>query len=268
LQLSGAGTISNATVNVVAGTLDLNGTTQTITTLNVSAGSSLAGSTSTVNIGSGGVLNLGGNVVYAGGVGNAAGVGTISAGTLNLNGTRTFTVNDSIAVTTDMTVSSVIANGSATSGLTKAGAGTLALSGANTYSGGTTISGGTLIANADGTLGTGNVSLTAAGVTLTLQNGAVNNYISDNASISIVTGAIANLNFTGASDLVNGITLGGVVQTIAGTYGAVGSGATFQSAFFAGTGTLDLVPEPSTPVMVGVGALLLAGLQRLRRRRR
>jgi autotransporter-associated beta strand protein len=76
LQLSGSGKISNATVNVVAGTLDLNGTTQTITNLNVSAGSSLAGSTATVNIGSGGVLNLGGNVVYAGGASLAAGVGT------------------------------------------------------------------------------------------------------------------------------------------------------------------------------------------------
>ena len=109
LQLSGSGKISNATATVVAGTLDLNGTTQTITNLNVSAGSSLAGSTATVNIGSGGVLNLGGNVIYAAAVNNAPGVGTISGGTLNLNGTRTFTVNDSTAVATDMAVSSVIA---------------------------------------------------------------------------------------------------------------------------------------------------------------
>ncbi len=58
-------------------------------------------------------------------------------------------------------------------------------------------------------------------------------------SINIANGATANLNFTGASDRVGGIVLNGVLQTAAGTYGSASSGATFQSAFFSGTGTLE-----------------------------
>jgi hypothetical protein len=128
------------------------------------------------------------------------------------------------------------------------------------------INAGTLIAAHDGALGAGNVSLTASGVTLTLQSGATNNYISDLSGISIVSGALANLNFTGASDLVGSIVLNGVIQTTPGTYGSATSGATFQSAFFSGTGTLDLVPEPSTWTMVGLGVAVLT-VMRFRRRR-
>jgi hypothetical protein len=68
---------------------------------------------------------------------------------------------------------------------------------------------------------------------------------------------------------VSGITLGGVVQTAAGTYGSTTSGADFQSADFVGTGTLLLasVPEPSTWAMIAVGAGLLAGVQSFRRKK-
>jgi fibronectin-binding autotransporter adhesin len=225
LQLSGSGKISNATVNVVAGTLDLNSTNQTITNLNVSAGSSLAGSTATVNIGSGGVLNLGGNVVYAGGALLAAGVGTISAGTLNLNGTRTFTVSDSTAVATDMTVSSVIANGSTGSGLTKAGAGTLALSGANTFTGATTIKAGTLIAAAASGSALESTSRIAVNFGGTLMLGA-NDQINDSATTSLGGGTFAKGDFS------------------EGTASSVGVGAltlTASSHIDFGTGTVGVL---------------------------
>jgi fibronectin-binding autotransporter adhesin len=225
LQLSGSGKISNATATVVAGTLDLNGTTQTITNLNVSAGGSLAGSTATVNIGSGGVLNLGGNIVYAGGALLAAGAGTISAGTLNLNGTRTFTVNDSTAVATDMAVSSVIANGSTGSGLTKAGAGTLALSGANTFTGATTINAGTLTAAA----ASGSALGSTSGITVnsggTLLLGG-NDQINDSATMSLGGGTFAKGDFN------------------EGTASAVGVGAltlTASSHIDFGTGTVGVL---------------------------
>ena len=113
-----------------------------------------------------------------------------------------------------MTVNGVIAdfNGAGTAGiLGHAGSGTLTLNNANTYSGGTLMSGGTTIANTDGALGTGNVSLTGAAVTLTLQHGAVNKkgrpnsvdggnaFIADTATLSIgFTDDIVNLNYTGA----------------------------------------------------------------------
>ena len=125
---------------------------------------------------------------------------------------------------------------------------------------------GTLTALKDNALGTGNISLTGGTVVLLLQGGATNNYIGDAASISIATGALANLNFTG-SDSVGGIVLNGVAQTTPGTYGSTSSGATFQSAFFSGTGTLTLgaaVPEPATWMLMGFG--LLVGAQRFRRK--
>ncbi len=59
------------------------------------------------------------------------------------------------------------------------------------------LSGGTTVVTQSGGLGSGNVSLTAANVTLTLQ-GATNNYIADTAALSIgFAGDIVNLNFTG-----------------------------------------------------------------------
>ena len=136
----------------------------------------------------------------------------------------------------------------------------------NSYAGGTTVTAGTLIANGDHTLGAGNVSLTASGVTLTLQNGVTSDYIADTASISIVSGATANLNYLlGTTDVVGGIVLGGVPQLAFGTYGSPASGADFQSAFFLGNGTLTLIPEPATYMLLGFGVLVCA--QRFRRKK-
>jgi autotransporter-associated beta strand protein len=151
--------------------------------------------------------------------------------------------------------------------LMKKGSGTLSLIGANTYSGGTIIRRGTVIARIDKALGSGNVDLAASGVNLTLQGGTTNNYISDNATLNLVTGARVNLNFNG-TDLVGGLILGGIAQTAAGTYGGANSHANFKfDNFFSGAGTLTLVPEPSTWAMTIVGAGLLASIHRFRRKR-
>lgn len=214
------------------------------------AANTYTGSTTVNN----GVLSLGDG-------GTTGSLSTSSAVTMNAAGTFTINRSNAVAQGTDFTGSALTGAGK----FAQAGAGTTTLNIANSYSGGTIVSGGTLIASADGALGTGSVSLTAASVTLTLQSGATNNYIADTASISIVTGATANLNFTTTVDIVNGITLGGVVQTSQGTYGAIGSGANFESAFFTGTGMLDLVPEPATYMLLGVGLLICA--QRMRRKR-
>lgn len=175
-----------------------------------------------------------------------------------------FRINRSNAVVQGVDFSGAAITG--TGSFSQAGAGSTTLNVANLYSGGTTISAGSLIASANGALGSGNVSLTASGVNLTLQ-GASNNFISDNATLSIVTGAMAALNQTGGSDTISGLVLGGTAQTMAGTYGSSASGAMFQfDSFFSGTGTLTLIPEPSTWAMTIMGAGLLLGVQRFRRK--
>jgi len=128
------------------------------------------------------------------------------------------------------------------------------------------LSGGTTVVTQNGGLGTGNVSLTAASVTLTLQ-GASNNYISDTANLSIgFTNDVVNLNFTG-SDTIATLTIAGA-QEAPGVYGAVGSGAQFERPELSGTGTLTVltqIPEPATYMLMGLGVLICA--QQFRRKR-
>jgi fibronectin-binding autotransporter adhesin len=94
--------------------------------------------------------------------------------------------------------------------IVKSGAGMLTLSGANTYSGDTWVQAGTLKIN--------------------------NAYLSNSADVYINSGATLNLNFSG-SDTVDSLFINGVSQ-LAGIWGAIGSGATYQTSRLTGTGRL------------------------------
>lgn len=198
-------------------------------------------------------------------LGNGGATGSLStSSTINGLSSGTFKINRSDAVAQGTAFSGSAITGSLK--IEQAGAGSTTLNIANTFSGGVIVSGGTLIATANGALGSGSVSLTASGVNLTLQ-GAINDAVSDNASISLVDGSTVALNQTGGSDSIAGLTLGSLgIQTAPGTYGSTASGADHPfDAFFTGTGTLTLVPEPATYMLLGVGLLICA--QRLRRKR-
>jgi fibronectin-binding autotransporter adhesin len=137
-------TINNGTVRLIAsnqftaslgmtinnsGTLDLNGCSQTLSTLHMAGGNVTTGA-GTLTLGSGSLTT------YA-----SATTANVS-GQLDLGGaTRTFTVADGGAAY-DLDISAVVSNG----GITKTGPGTLRLSGAaaNTYTGATTVNEGTL----------------------------------------------------------------------------------------------------------------------------
>ena len=144
LKLFGAGKVSNAAMSAFSGTLDLNGTTQSITTLDLAGGA--AATTAGVSIGAG-ELKLGGDVTYlAINAANNPNAGSITgSGLLSLYGNRMFTVYETTAAVMDLTIGANIQDGDATArSLAKAGSGILLLAGANTYTGGTNIYAGSV----------------------------------------------------------------------------------------------------------------------------
>jgi fibronectin-binding autotransporter adhesin len=280
---SGGASVDTAGTDLVIGNNNALGT-----------GTFTVGATATVEAG-GGARTLGNNVVFGGTTtiggtnamtfnGNASTSGANSR-TVTVNNTALTTFNGTTTINGNTSAGTLLVNGTGnatingtivdgafgTSILSHGGTGTLTVANANTYSGGTNMSGGTTISLANGAFGTGNVSLTASNVTLTLQG--VTNSIADTAGLAIGlignTNDLVNLNFNG-TETVNTLTINGTTET-AGTYGGTGSGAANILPEFAGTGTLTVlsgapVPEPSTLAMLAIGAASLVGA-RIRRKR-
>lgn len=142
------------------------------------------------------------------------GVNLASAITSGYSGITALTLNTfNAAPLTPYSYSGVIANGAAGMSLTKSGAGTQVLSGVNTYTGDTIITSGTL-------------SLTNA-------------CLADGADVRVSAVGTLNLDYAG-TDTVDEFYLNGV-QQFSGTWGAIGSGATHQTARITGTGILNVV---------------------------
>ena len=114
-----------------------------------------------------------------------------------------------------LVLSGPIGSPSGIGNLYKDGTATLTLAGPNTYTGATKVAAGTL----------------ACSSACSLRGGA----------LDISSGAAARLDFTGTRRVAS-LTLGGTAQTTNGTYGSATSGATYQSGFFAGTGTVTVGP--------------------------
>jgi len=257
LMLGANNVLPGTTVNIYGGTLDINTRTDTIGALNLGGGA--AGTTANIT-GTSGTLTLGGAVTYSA-TNNADGA-TISAN-LNLgSANRTFTINDSSAAATDLTITGniggtnrrITVTGAGTTdisgnltlgagGVTKTGTGTLTLSGNNAYSGATTHSAGTLNINSATALGTGTLSL-ANGTTIDNTSGG--NLTNTNNNAVTVSG---NFTFTGTNNLNLGtgaVSIGGANRTITVSGGNLTIGGVINESsgsrriIKAGAGTLTL----------------------------
>lgn len=234
-------------------------------------------------------LNNGGQLSFRG---NNTTVITINAFTLNGTAFIENSINStqqtlSGNLTLGSTLTGGFKHGSSSGGITVAstisGAGTLLVTNPgnatysgvtlthanNTYSGGTSISAnGFLNVAADGALGSGNVTVTNA--KLTLGGGTVHNYIGDSATLTFSLGLAAsaiNLNFSG-TDTLAGISLDGGTTFLAnGTYSASALNTLYGSSAFIGSGNLQIVPEPDSASLVGLGLLLFAAVS-IRKARR
>lgn len=226
------------------------------------------------------------NLVFGGGTLRYVGGNASTNRNFTITGTNTARVDVENAATT-LTLSGAAASG--TGNFEKSGAGTLVMSGSNSFSGLTTVSAGTLLVGTTGSLGTGGVTV-ASGATF--GGGGV---LSGN--LSMLSGSFFRFSLT-ETLTVNGaeVTFGnfGVANLVGlnnlvapGTYALISGSATIntsnlanlgagnaydlgdgKSAYFQ-LGSLDLVvvPEPHPAALIGVSALLFAGLRRMRRLR-
>jgi len=185
--------------------------------------------------------------------------GGIYSGTINLSsGTTTVGMRDFYSTSTARsgTLSGVV-SGAGT--LATSGGGTLTVTAANTYSGGTQLGGGTVDVASTGSLGSGNVTVSAG--TLQLDN---NSAIADSATLTLAASTVINLNFTaGTNELVQLLTINGTTFNTPIVFNS-GNNYNGYSSYFSGTGGLQVVPEPSGISALASG-LLLTGLRRRRK---
>ncbi|MDY0167751.1 MAG: LamG-like jellyroll fold domain-containing protein, partial [Thermoguttaceae bacterium] len=165
---------------------------------------------------------------------------TISNGTVNLAASGC----QFAATIGSVTISSVLAG---SGGFTKSGNGTLTLTGVNTYSGGTTIGGGTLTLSSQGSLGTGDVEVEAAGTLRFSRSGTTyfDNSVSGAGAITQTSGTLV---LRGDNDVYSGA----ITVSVWGATLQVGDGGT-AGTLGAGTvaGTGQLVFDRSDALTVG-----------------
>ena len=173
-------------------------------------------------------INLGTSTLVTGGILNTSTVGanlsTISGGTLEgAAGKDLVVIQNDTGTTGTMTISSVIADNGAATGLTKAGGGILALTGANSYTGATRVNAGTLQFTNLGNLGTGPIVL-------------------DSGTLQYATGSTVDISSRPIAFTAGNGSVGGAIDTNGNNVtfaNVIGTGST-GTVIKAGAGTLTL----------------------------
>lgn len=260
---TGSGT-ATGTLNVSGGTFIVN-TNFRMATRSGSGGEGFA----TVNL-TGGTLDTQADIVRVGGGSadetNSIATVNVNGGTLEMHGG---VFSGGVIVNLQSGTLRNLAEANGGSPLTKSTAGLLVLEGTNAYSSPMTIAEGTLRVAGAAAFGgqfTSSVTVEDSGL-LDLKAAAISD-LSTLILTSTDSTAEVNLDFAG-TDIIGGLTLNGVPFG-PGTYGSIASGAANPGLgnpndFFAGGGTLTIVPEPGAACVIGV---VLAGLCARRRRGR
>ena len=243
---AGALTLTGGEDNTFAGGFDI-----LTGRVNVTDGLSLTNTTGPITIASGGTLNYSKNFENGNDLENPitiSGPGTTGMGALNLQGNATAT--GPITLADDATISHNFNNATISGSITGTNR-NLILSTLTDNQNGMTVSGpitlGTGGITVQGAANSGNFSIrltgnnsytgethVVSGVLMLSGDARINDF----ATVRIDAGAVLHLDFAG-TDLVSGLVLGGISQ-LDGTYGAIGSGAANESAFFEGTGIIEV----------------------------
>lgn len=236
---SNAATANRATFVVTGGTATVERVSFGTATSFTGSSGRLAVTDGTLYLGSGGIAqdpladSYTSEVALGGGPNDSGTLAAKAAWSTDLPVTTTgsFTLQAADAANTpfDITLNGPV---SGTGSLAKTGEGTVTLTAAHSYTGSTSV--------VDGTLSLASATLADDG----------------NVEISALNDGVLNLAYVG-SDAVGGFTIDGVAQA-AGIWGAVGSGAEFETPRITGSGVL-VVPE-SDPFVAWIAGFGLAGL--------
>ncbi len=220
LLLTGAGGSS-------AATLSLNGYSWASGAITFYDATSGATSQGTINLGTGGLLTLGGNVTVSG-TNNPLGA-LITGGTMDLGAAlRTLTIGDSSNAAQDLTISSAITSTAGAFGIIKSGAGNLLLSGSVNIAGAVTVSAGVLEISNTFTNGATNTSVGAS-------SGASLLRLDTGAAYSTSTLSLGNSTANQGSLSVRG---GALTLTTTNTQAGISLGGAGYGGLFLSSGTI------------------------------
>lgn len=125
-----------------------------------------------------------------------------------------------------------------------------------------------LYANPASVVAAGSVNLRATNLAMSLEDGAVNRYFSDNRSLSMISGSRTNLDLSARLTGPNLQRYVSPVEAFVTTPAVDRGGAAKRFAQFTGPAAIaTLVPEPSTWGMTIMGAGLLLSVNRFRRKK-